>query len=210
MKVSKRKIATAFLLSIVASSSVAQFVPVSDLVACQEIENIEQRLDCYEALTGVIEGDEPATREDDSQPDAQPWIFLQNTDPINGTDTSRAYLDATRKLNGNDSPEYLMMRCDGSGSFELFIGTGGYIGGRRDRVAMEYRWNEDAPISESWSDSTNGKAAFLPRGYRDFLRGLREGGDLVVRWQDYRGNSYASLWENIRLDEKANFILDGC
>ena len=204
--------AATFTLCAIALPAQAQSIPEADIATCGAIENNVQRLSCFDAITATLDTDMEAPDEDQiSEPVAvTTWVFTENEDPIDGTNTSRAFVDADRQLNGRDSPDFLMIRCDGTGGFDLFIGTQGYIGGRRDGVAMEYRWGDNTPISERWSDSTNGTAAFLPSSYRDFLSGLRAGGELVVRWQDYRGNSYASRWDNVQLDDNADFILNGC
>ena len=66
------------------------------------------------------------------------------------------------------------------------------------------------PIEENWNSSTDGNAAFLPIGYNDFMAGLREGGRLAFRWVNYQGSPSASVWEDVQLDETAEFALSGC
>ena len=54
---------------------------------------------------------------------------------------------------------------------------------------MRYRFGESAPISERWSESTDGTADFLPDGYKDFIRGVKSGEDFVFEMTDFRGSS---------------------
>lgn len=119
-------------------------------------------------------------------------------------------LDASDMRNGPASPEFMMLECDGEGGYVLYIGTMGYIGSSGNRMSVTYRWDDNEPITECWNGSISGKAAFLPNSCRDFIAGLREGGELAFQWVDFRGGRYASVWNNVRLDENAEFILNGC
>lgn len=195
----------------------AQFIPADEIAECQAIENNVQRLSCFDGLSvgnlNAADEDDTTIASEEGETDVSrsiPWTRVNSSDPLTGADTSRVYINASRKLNGQESPEYLMIQCDGEGGSDLFIGTTGYIGSLRDSVPVEYRWAEDSPISERWQGSTNGKAAFLPRSFNDFMSGLKEGGELVFRWQDFRGTPYSAIWNNVQLDSTAEYVLNGC
>ena len=183
------------------------------LLTCQSIANNTERLSCYDALTDInaAPSDEvdPQTAAN-SESQVSTWTLIEHIDAISGENWSRAYVDAISRIGGNDAPEYLMLQCDGKGGFDLFIGTTGYIGNRRDRTRVEYRWADNSATSETWNGSTSGKAAFLPKSYRDFMAGLMEGGELVFRWFDYRGVGTSASWSNLELDHNAKFVMDGC
>ena len=193
------------------SSAIDQSVALNDIVAerlqqeltiCHDIRIDSARLSCYDTQSNYVAPAQATS--------AKSWIFAERSDPVTGKDNSSATLTSDIRHNGRDSPESIVIRCDGVGGYELYIRTSGYIGSTDDRVPVTYRWNDRPPVSERWPESTSGSAAFLPRCYRDFLSGLREGGELAFQWQDYQGSRYASTWSNIRLDENAQYILNGC
>lgn len=219
----KSNVLTALCLT-VASGANAQFMPIEDLTSCQRVEDSLARLTCYDDLAGSVAVSDPqdestpeenaetveeAARDDDS-PLATAWTFVEFTDSISGNNISRAYLDADSRSGGNAAPEFFMLSCDGDGGASVFMGTMGYIGNMRARTSVVYRWGDNDPVSERWAGSTNGKAAFLPNGYRDFRSGLESGGELVFRWFDYNGSQSSAIWNNIQLDDNARFVLSGC
>ena len=200
------------------SGAIAQQSEAASLSTCRVISDSLQRLTCYDNLADVTfaapeasGGSEVVESPNTEGASNTSWTLVERADPISGTDTSYAYIDASNQINGSDSPESLVLNCDGEGSFWLSMWTSGHIGsGRRNRVNVEYRWGENEPIEENWNASTSGNAAFLPKGYNDFMAGLREGGRLAFRWEDYRGSPSASVWEDVQLDENAEFVLGGC
>lgn len=219
----KNTFLTALCLT-VASSADAQSLVVGDLASCKRVEDSLARLTCYDDLADSVavsdkqdestpeengETVEEATGGDDS-PLATAWTLVESTDSISGNNISRAYLDADSRRGGNSAPDFFMLSCDGDGGASVFMGTTGYIGNLRARTSVEYRWGDNDPVSERWAGSTNGKAAFLPDGYRDFRSGLESGGELVFRWFDYNGSQSSATWNNIQLDDNARFVLNGC
>ena len=185
-------IVTCFL----ASSALAQ----EQANACHDESNSTLRLKCYDEQTNyVIEETDKETS----------WIFIENFDSINDKDTSRVYMEANQ-TQGSDAIGALLLRCDGAGGFDTILLSNGYLGARNDRIPVTYRWNDDKAISERWSESTDGKAAFLPSGYKDFLSGIKQGGKLILRVEDYRGNRYTSTFDHVSLDDNAKFIMSGC
>jgi len=166
---------------------------------CHGFERDQARLICYDRLTNYEEAVEAPTI----------WTLVENTDSITDADRSRVWLEVDN-FGGDASPEVLVMACDGEGGFDVYVFTSGYLGAVRDRVPVTYRWNDDEPISETWSISTAGKSAFLPASFQDFLTGLTSGGRLAFQWQNYRGSRFSGIWENVQLDDNANFIMGGC
>ena len=179
-----------------ASSALAQ----EQANACHDESNSTLRLKCYDEQTNyMIEETDKETS----------WVFSENFDSINDQDTSWAYVDANQ-TQGDRAINTLVMRCDGKGGFNVIIVADGYLGSRNDRIPVTYRWNDDKAISERWSESTDGKAAFLPSGYKDFLSGIKQGGKLVLRVEDFRGSQYTSTFDHVSLDDNAKFIMSGC
>lgn len=191
----------AFIAAAICTSVAAQTHPCHSF----EVDTVA-RLACYDENTGFrVEVDQSGFTDDASGSD---WILEEQTDLVRGAITSYVFLEADQR-EFRDSPQALFLRCDGEGSFEVVVSTTGFIGSS-DRIQVTYRWNDDEPVSERWNSSTNGKAAFLPRGYRDFMSGLEAGGRLAFEWLDYRGGSSAAVWENVVLDDSARYILGGC
>ena len=106
----------------------------------------------------------------DPVPAKSNWRFYPKIDPITDQDTSAVMLSASSYSAAiSDDPETLIVRCskDAPGGYEIYITSKGYIG-THDRIAVEYRFDDNAPVSEYWGSSTDGTAAFLPSSYRDF------------------------------------------
>lgn len=142
------------------------------------------RLSCYDETSGFGAGDhnlsvDESENEGASEQEglaASNWVYVEDEDALRGTNTNRVVLEVSQ-YEGRDAPQNLVIRCTGAGDSEILISGDGYIGG--DRVLVIYKWNDDVIISERWSGGTTGTAAFLPNGYKDFLRGLPTGGRLV-------------------------------
>lgn len=189
---------------------------VSQQNPCHEfVEDPFSRLSCYDSQTGFsVDGSETesstssaASTDEDPILSANTWELIEATDPVRGTNTSRAYLDADN-VGSQDAPVVMVLQCDGNGGHDIYLWTEGYLGG--DRIRVTYRWAENEPISERWLNGTSGKSAFLPKGYRDFRSGLEKGGRLAFEWLDFRGARSVSVWNDVQLDDNARFILDGC
>lgn len=185
----EKSIFTALCLIIV-SGAKAQSISIEDLTSCKRIEDSLVRLTCYDDLADSVtvaatqgasafeKNDKPVegSSQKDGDPLATAWTLVESIDPISDNNVSRTYLDADSRRGGNAAPEFFMLACDGDGGSSIFMGTTGYIGNMRGRTSVEYRWGDNDPVSERWEGSTNGKAAFLPSGYRDFRSGLEGGG----------------------------------
>ena len=62
---------------------------------------------------------------------------------------------------GKNAPEGIIIRCDGKKSFDIYVRFNGYVGSTDDRVPVRFRFDGQAAVSERWSESTDGTAAFL-------------------------------------------------
>ncbi len=139
---------------------------------------------------------------------ASKWNFVEQFDSFNDKNSSMVILEASGYI-GNDDPKDLIVRCDAKGGYDIIIASNGYIGARDNRVPVRYRFGKNDAISERWSESTNGKAAFLPSSYNDFRRNLATGEDFVFEITDFNGNSGSSEFDNSK-DEKLDFVMGGC
>jgi hypothetical protein len=195
-------IATAFAPPVMSFATEISQEALDQLRLCHGLDQSSLRLSCYDAQSQYSAQEETSG--------VSVWTFVEREDPLTGANTSFVAVDADTRHGGNDTPQRLYLRCDGDGGYDLIVATNGYIGDRDNRVPVSYRWGDGEPIAERWNSSSAGNGAFLPNGYRDFLSGLTVGGELVFQWEDYRGTRYTSTWNNVQLDDNAQFILGGC
>jgi hypothetical protein len=138
------------------------------------------------------------------------WVFKETRDEFTNANTSFVYLDASKIVNPNYSPNSLILRCDGAGEFDVYVITDGYIGSS-ENVKVRYKFSDGIPIEENWKPSTDGKAAFKPAGANKILTGLISAQDFLFEITGYNGNTYFSEFDN-SLDSsgKLNFVMSGC
>ena len=196
-----------FLFVIVGLTFSTSSVSSMELEGCSNIEADTERLACYDSF--LRHRVDPS---DDPEPEmASNWIFVEDRDEFSGADTSYVFLDSDQAGNIlTGAPISMVVRCDGSGGSEIYVLSGGYIGGTRERVPVRYKFAEGETIVEQWSESTNGKAAFLPSGYRDFVTGLRSGESFVFEITNYRGSRFIANFPSGGDVTLLQHIFDGC
>ena len=149
----------------------------------------------------------------DPVPAKSNWRFYPKIDPITDQDTSAVMLSASSYSAAiSDDPETLIVRCskDAPGGYEIYITSKGYIG-THDRIAVEYRFDDNAPVSEYWGSSTDGTAAFLPSSYRDFRTQLQSADHLAFRWEDYQGTPSTAEFSDLEdRDGNLAYVMGGC
>ncbi len=171
------------------------------------------------ASVGETQGDDEAGTKDPKTTDTSPtidevsepssrWAFYQENDDFTDKETSMVVLEASSRV-GNDDPEALVVRCDGRGGYNIFMSANGYIGAQNDRIPVRYRFGDEAAISEKWSESTSGSAAFLPSNFNDFRTRLATGADFFFEITDYQGSRSSSEFVN-NTDEKLTYVMGGC
>ena len=186
-----------FSLTTYASANEAQ------LSNCAKFENNNVRLKCYDQALGYKS---PSAKTEPTK-----WAFMEKQDAF--TDSNRSFVRLNRAIgssSGNDAPATLVVRCDGSGDYELFITTDGFIGG--EKSVVRYRFDGEKAISSSWSLSTDGTAVFLSRWGKKkglFETQLETGKDFIVEIQDYNGTPNSAKFENNK-DKHLEFIMNGC
>ena len=148
------------------------------------------------------------TNELEDEGSSSNWVFVEKLDKFTDKNASYIYLNASGYVS-SDSPESIVVRCDGTGSYEIYVRASGYIGARNDIIRVRYRFGSDQAISERWSESTTGRAAFLPSGYKDFRQKLATGEDFLFEITDYNGTPSSSEFDNNQ-DDKLTFVMNGC
>jgi hypothetical protein len=212
-------------IAIVLGGSLLPFAAAAenfDLSSCVGIESDTDRLKCFDDFFAA--GGEPIESEaaahqadsDNAEEASAPlltsnWLFMEQKDAFNDSDTSMlVLLNDAGSTRGQDAPKSLVIRCDGDGGIEIYMVFDGYMGGdRNDRVPVRYRFGEKPAVAEKWSISTDGTAAFLPKGYRDFKEGIASGESFIFEGEDFRGSTSSASFTNI-LHEKFEFVMSGC
>ncbi|PIV76333.1 MAG: hypothetical protein COW55_01930 [Rhodobacteraceae bacterium CG17_big_fil_post_rev_8_21_14_2_50_65_11] len=203
------------VLFLVAGTVTAQTAPVDTntppeagvAVACLQMQTDVLRLACYDTALGFVAEVESAPASTSGG-----WQFVEQEDDFTNQNTSFVFLRSDRAGDTfSDAPSQLVLRCDGSGGSEVFVTSNGYIGARNDRIPVRFRFGEDRPVTENWNESTNGTAAFLPRGYQDFRNGLATRQDFIFEITDFRGSRYSASFDGLSVNaEMLEFVLSGC
>lgn len=179
-----------------------------DLAECITISGDQERLACYDSFAGKVEpkDDEAPTTETGA------WSFYASRDEFSEKENSYVmWLSDRANDTLGDAPAALILRCDGNGGTELVVISNGYIGARNGRIPVRYKFEGEEPVSETWHESSNGKAAFLPAGYKDFRQGILSGSDLLFEITDYRGSKYSAKFQGaLPHDSKFEFVWNGC
>lgn len=193
---------TAFAEETIAPEEAAE-APAAE---CLQMASDQLRLICYDRVFGFVA---PAPAEVTS---GQKWNLIEEKDEFTDADTSFAVLDSLpSSRRGSDAPRSLVVRCDGQGGHDIYIIADGYIGTSRDGIPVRFKFGDNAPVQERWSESTRGTAAFLPSGYRDFRSGLTSREDFVFEMTDFRGSRNSARFEGLSNNDSAlEFVLAGC
>ncbi len=180
-----------------------------DLESCTTIEEPSNRLACYDDVSGFTPAEvEEATTEETTRDSL--WRFVESQDDFSGKNTSYVFLESDRAgQNFSDAPKSIVVRCSETGGHDIIVVSNGYIGSRGN-VKVRYRFGENEPISESWQISTDGKAAFLPSGFKDFRTNLKTGLQFVFEITDFRGSRASAKFPLTETGRDFDFVLNGC
>jgi len=168
------------------------------------------RLSCYDnALNYTPKSDNEPVVETATSYNGN-WIFSEKSDSFTDKDTSFLYMvpDISGR-SGTDAPDGIIIRCDGEKSFDIYVKFDGYVGSTDDRVPVRFRFDGQEAVSERWLESTDGTAAFLPGGYKQFKAGLFSGASFIFGVSDYNGSSSSAKFTN-SIHPKLEFIKTGC
>ncbi len=194
-----------FLVWVLLMFGVSGSLQAKDMETCKTFQNNAERLKCYDSISGFV-----GISKQENRPSL--WMFNEDRDEFSNKNTSMVFLfsDAVDQ-SLSDKPSTLYVRCDGNGGVDIFVVANGYIGARNNSVPVRYKFGSSDPISERWSESTNGNAAFLPSGFRDFRAGLQSGEDFHFEITDFRGSKHRAKFENSIPDgDKEKFVFGGC
>lgn len=110
------------------------------------------------------------------------WTYSENIDPMTDEDSSMAMI-----ANEEDRSTVLVM-CDGSEEFKIFIVLGEYLG--NDSRPVSYRVDkQEAVDAGSWGVNTKGTAVFVPEDKKSgMLANLMNGEKIIFQVTDYQGS----------------------
>lgn len=200
------KILTSLLTCLGASPVSAQ-----DIQSCLAIQEPESRLACYDSESGYVAQTQAQPDEEAGATATSRWQYIDKQDGFTNADTSYVMLQSDKaSLTMTDAPIAMIFRCDGRGGTDIYVISGGYIGSRNDRVPVRYKFQGGEPISERWNESTDGKAAFLPGGYKDFREGLLSGREFLFEITDFRGSRYTATFPETAVSEEMLRVSGGC
>ena len=210
----KRLLAPITVVATLAASSASAHETAKD---CVKVANAVERLVCFdEAYAAVTDTETSATvqtKDDVTAPttkDVSNWRFKENKDAF--TDLNKSYLALARlsdSVRGGDAPETLILRCDGEGSFDIYMIVDGYVGS--DVANVRYRFEGKDAVSSKWDISTDGRAVFDTPWTKPgkFVLELMSGNDFLFEVTDYRGVRNSAKFDN-SLDPNFDYILSGC
>lgn len=137
------------------------------------------------------------------------WVYSEKVDPFTDKNTSILILLPTDDKSGH-SPSAVILRCANAHphGFEVIAVSNGFVD--NDAITVTYRFGKQDPLNEVWNNATNGAAAFLPAGYKDFIANLKTGEDFIFGFYDYNGILNHSKFDNDANHSKLNFFLNGC
>jgi len=145
--------------------------PVKDaeLARCAKAELAMERLACYDRLAAQRNGTESeAPRLPPSS--TGKWNISRDKHPISDEPGIVLHLDAEEKIEatvGRVTPA-LVLRCQ-ENKTEAYIITGYH--GTDDRYNVRYRFDDKAPVAQSWGSSTDNEALFVPQPHQ-FMKDL--------------------------------------
>jgi len=186
--------------------SFSAFADSNNLNKCVSFSDNELRLKCYDAISKYN------SKQDSDTDVSSTWNYTENIDDFTDKNTSRLSLwHKSGSQKGDSFPDFIVMRCDGKGNYDIYVGSSGYIGG--EKIPVKYRFGNEEFASEIWHESTDGTAAFYPSSYRykakTFSKMLTSGQDFILSLENYQGSQSSAKFDN-SIHPKFNFILGGC
>lgn len=150
------------------------------LALCRKVSDDQARLKCYDAaFDSLIAKREDKATEHTPKPGA--WRIEDQKSPIDDSPEVTAVLFAI------DGGAFLVARCKEKKTELILRPSSFFIGSTSSGVKMVLRVNDAPAVTESWSSSTNGQAAFS-RSAIQTLKLLPENGRLFVRAFDFQGS----------------------
>jgi hypothetical protein len=144
---------------------------------CRTLKDDAQRLKCFDNL--FVQADAPAAPD---KPEVEAsWKITEDKSPVDDSPW------VTGVLPTKDAKAALFLRCKENKTDAFFTREASYVGSQ-DRIKVIVRIGSTAPITTSWSPSTNGTAVFAPSPIQ-FIRALPDGERLFIRAHGYGGRT---------------------
>jgi hypothetical protein len=117
-----------------------------------------------------------------SSPAFAAWNYVENIDPM--TDENKSLVVIHKERN-----EFLLIKCDGSSDFDIYVGVGEFIGGD-GRYRVTYRLDKDEPIDGGrWGLATTGTSVYAPESLEtSLLESIKIRSTITFQVTDYQGS----------------------
>lgn len=177
------------------------------LLGCTKISDDQERLQCFDtAMAGLMRPRAPKAGEPSDY-----WHVTEKTDPL--TDEVVVTIMARGTSTGR-RPVVFVARCT-KGRTEAYVAFNDYLGDDVDGPYEEgktvtYRVGTAEPRTNTWSLSTDKKAAFFPGRGGEFLARMLKGDRLVVQTTPYNENPVTAIFDTTKLPETLQGLADTC
>ena len=152
------------------------------LALCRKIADDQARLKCYDAVFA-----EPQENAKDDMPKPGAWHIKDEKSPIDDSPGVTAILKAVT------GEAFLVARCREKKTELFFQPSLFFIGSTSGGVKMVLRINDAPAVTETWSSSNNGQAAFSHSAIQT-LKLLPDSGRLFVRAFNFQGSRAGANW----------------
>lgn len=131
-------------------------VEKNKLAACAAIDNLVNRVMCYDDLA---KAEEPVETFSSQKSDNSKWITDIKTDPLTDKSIYTSLLFADQGKGRYGDSIIMLVRCKNN-TTEMYISWSSYLGS--DSIRTTYRVGKSPAKTSSWDLSTDSKAAFFP------------------------------------------------
>jgi hypothetical protein len=112
------------------------------------------------------------------------WAYNPGTDPMTDKNLGMAVI-AIR-----EERSHIVVRCDGSDRFDIFISVGEYLGSKSGPVTFRVD-SQPAIDAGRWGINTEGTSVYVPERKRnEMLRYLKSGHTIIFKIHDFRGTQH--------------------
>lgn len=201
------------LLALMASAANGQDL-ATGLASCGKITSDLQRLICFDALVAAAPASTspPAAAPSDQPAPAGKWQIIQETNPMDDSQTVILVLPETGAGDGLGRKAELYLRCR-SATMEAFISWQDYLAsdGGYDTQAKDVtlRWDSDVPATQSLSTSTDATATFLAAP-ASFYKSMLQHQKLVAQVIPYNAGPRTAVFELPGLKDLAAPLRKAC
>lgn len=141
------------------------------------------------------------------------WIVEEGTSPMDDSRTVTVRLEAENTVKGwltNERP-WLIIRClENKTELAVLTGMSSSVEyGSLHRHTVRIRLDDDKPFSEKWSESTDDKALFAPRGIA-LAKKIAKAKKMLFEFVPFRGKTAIVEFSVDGLNKHLKKVADAC